>query len=58
MRVEYEKLFATPDELVDFLCKSDEEQGKILAELLSNDKECKNVELSCHVTNKGISGRT
>lgn len=53
MRIEYEKLFPTPDELVDFLCKSNEEQDRIVAELFAANKEAK-VELSCKFSVKGI----
>lgn len=53
MYVDYTKLFATPDELVDFLMKSHEEQNKILAELIA-EKESGNAELSCIISDGGI----
>lgn len=55
MRVDYDKLFSTPDELVDFLCKSNDEQDRIVAELLAANKEAK-IELSCKIPDKGIGG--
>lgn len=54
MRVEYEKLFANSDELTDFLCKSNEEQDRILAELLAINKGIKSMEFSCRMPDKGI----
>ncbi len=48
MRIEYEKLFPTPDEMVDFLCKSNEEQDRIVAELLSGGMRAE-IELSCKI---------
>lgn len=50
MHVDYTKLFATPDELVDFLMKSHEEQNKILAELVA-EKDV-NVLLMCNIPDK------
>lgn len=52
MRIEYEKLFSTPDELANFLCQSNEEQNKILSELFANNKTDKNIELSCKTVHR------
>lgn len=53
MRIEYNKLFATPDELVDFLCKPNEEQDRIIFEKLEGGKK-DNVELWCKIPGRSL----
>jgi len=51
MHVDYSKLFDTPDELVEFLMKSNEEQDRILMELIGG-KDKPGLELSCKVSRR------
>ncbi len=53
MHVDYTKLFATPDELANFLMESHEEQIKILAELVA-EKERVDVVMTCKIPGRGL----
>lgn len=52
MYVDYTKYFATPDELVEFLCLSVEDQDKWLSQLMENEESMTNREMVCDMWKK------